>query len=232
VTTNLEQDGADVTTNCVTDFYNGLPKTCIDEVNFPLLSKLSGGKDKIDNNILCALLSEMRQIPDCSNGNIDFRFPNDSDRRIVYVPRYNSQSAFMKLAGSKNCRWVESNHSQLGGDDNDDIKNENAAQWLSYYLGKRHEESFLTASTVLGLPPMHRMDPCDAVAMCDEANLTSSQQGIVKKHLRSKFGKKLFIPDYKFRDSVTKNIRPLHYGMYEYMSADAILKKQQPEKVS
>jgi hypothetical protein len=50
----LEQDDADVTTNCVTEFDKSLPKTCIDEVNSPLLSKLSGGKDKIDNNILCA----------------------------------------------------------------------------------------------------------------------------------------------------------------------------------
>jgi hypothetical protein len=138
----------------------------------------------------------------------------------------------MKRAGSKNCRWVESILSQLGGDDNDDSNNENASQWLSYYLGKRHEESILTASIALGFPSMHRIDPYDTVAMFDEANLTLSQQGIVKKRLRSKCGKKLFIPDYKFRDAVTKNIRPPHYGTYEYMSADAILKKQRPEKVN
>jgi hypothetical protein len=120
-----------VTTNCVTEFDNGLAKKCIDKVNSPLLSKLSGGKDKMDNTILCAMLFEMGQIPDYSNSKIDFRFPNDSDGRIVYVPRHTSQSAFMKRAGSKNCRWVESILSQLGGDDNDDSNNENAAQWLS-----------------------------------------------------------------------------------------------------
>jgi hypothetical protein len=177
-----------VTTNCVTEFENGLPKTCIDEVNSPLLSKLSGNRYNIDNNILCALLSEMRQIPDCSNGNIDFRFPNDSDGRIIYVSRHTSQSAFMKRAGSNNCRWVESIISQLGGDYNGASNNENAAQWLSYYLGKRHEESFLTVSTTLGFPSMHRMDPYYAVVMFDEANLTLLQQGFVKKHLRSKCG--------------------------------------------
>jgi hypothetical protein len=79
---------------------------------------------------------------------------------------------------------------------------------------------------------MHRMDPYDAVVMFDKANLKLSQQGVVKKHLQSKCGKKLFIPDYKFRDAVTKNIRPPHYGVYEYMSADAILKKQRQEKVN
>jgi hypothetical protein len=121
----LEKDDADVTTNCVTEFDKGLPKTCIDEVTPPpLLLKLAGGKDNIDNKILCALLSDIRQMPDCSNGKIDFQFPNDSNGRIVYVPWHTSQSAFMKRAGSKNCRWVESILlSQLGGDDNDDSNN-------------------------------------------------------------------------------------------------------------
>jgi hypothetical protein len=68
--------------------------------------------------------------------------------------------------------------------------------------------------------------------MFGEANTVLSQQLVIKPHLRSKVGNKLFIPDYKFRDSVTNNITMPRYGTYNYVSSEAKAKKQRPEKVN
>jgi hypothetical protein len=52
------------------DFDNVLQKTSINEEIFPLLSKQYVGKDKIDNIISCAILSESKLLRDYKHGNI------------------------------------------------------------------------------------------------------------------------------------------------------------------
>jgi hypothetical protein len=47
--------------------------------------------------------------------------------------------------------------SHLGGKKKDN--DEGVVQWLSCCLGGHHEESFLTATTELGFPSIHGMDP-------------------------------------------------------------------------
>jgi hypothetical protein len=68
--------------------------------------------------------------------------------------------------------------------------------------------------------------------MFDESNLSLSQQQVINRHLRATVGKKIFIPDTKFKDYVTKKMRRPQYGTYDYLSIDATAKKQRPEKVN
>jgi hypothetical protein len=74
---------------------------------------------------------------------------------------------------------------------------DDAAQWLTYYLGKRHVASFTLASDSLGIPLVEQMDDAGAEAMWAQANVNITQQSIIKRHLCHHFGKRVFIPEKK-----------------------------------
>jgi hypothetical protein len=84
------------------------------------------------------------------HGKIEFRSNNDSEGCIIFIPRHNSKSAFMKRGGDKRYRWVDSILARIGGKQKYNAKD--TAQSLSYYLGRHHYESFLTAATQLMVP--------------------------------------------------------------------------------
>jgi hypothetical protein len=70
---------------------------------------------------------------------------------------------------------------------------ENAAQWLAYYLGKKHDTSFALACYALGIPLAEQMDDVGAEAMWSQANISITQQRIIKRHLRHHFwGKSIY----------------------------------------
>jgi hypothetical protein len=108
---------------------------------------------------------------------------------------------------------------------------EDATQWLCTYLGKQFRDAFKTAATELGFPSVVCMDPYDAIAMFDDANVTISQMRTIKQYLRRCFGNKLFIPDYKIHDDVARNLTMPNYGTMQYMSQKAKEEKKRPEPI-
>jgi hypothetical protein len=67
--------------------------------------------------------------------------------------------------------------------------------------------------------------------MLDDANVTISQMRTIKQYLRRCFGNKLFIPDYKIRDDVARNLTMPNYGTMPYMSQTAKEEKKLPEAI-
>ena len=59
-------------------------------------------------------------------------------------------------------KWLDKMLEHVAGGDKD---KEDAAEWLSYYLGKRHDGAFTLASEALGLPLVQKMDATNAAAM-------------------------------------------------------------------
>jgi hypothetical protein len=127
---------------------------------------------------------------------------------MVNVPSNRSERAFVALAGKTGSKLIDALLNQICCDNNED-----AVQLICTYLGKHFEDSFKTAATELGFPSVVRMDPYDAITMFDDANVTISQMRTIQKYLRWCFGNKLFIPDYKIRDDVARNLKIPSHGI-------------------
>jgi hypothetical protein len=76
----------------------------------------------------------------------------------------------------------------------EEFNNDDAAEWLCYYIGKRPDASSTLASESLGYPLVQRMDEAAAEAMWADANINTTQQRIVKRHY---FGKGIVIAEKK-----------------------------------
>jgi hypothetical protein len=97
-----------------------------------------------------------------------------------------------------------------------DMDKEDAAQWLCYYLGRKHDASFTLACNALGIPLVERMDETSAEAMWCEANINVTQQRILKRHFRHHFGKRVFIPENKILGDSKYYQVPMYFGEYKY----------------
>jgi predicted nuclease of restriction endonuclease-like RecB superfamily len=111
-------------------------------------------------------------------------------------------------------KWVEKMLAHMFGGSEADI--EDAAQWLRYYLGKRHDVSFTLACDSLGIPLVEQMDDSGAEAMWAQANVNITQQRIIKRHLRHHFGKRVFIPEKKLSFDSEYYKVPIFFGEYKY----------------
>jgi hypothetical protein len=88
------------------------------------------------------------------------------------------------LEQARRLQWIEKMLDHLAGGD---MGKEDAAQWLCYYLGRKHDASFTLACNALGIPLVERMDEASAEAMGCEANIDSLEPGIsdgIITHLR------------------------------------------------
>ncbi len=110
-----------------------------------------------------------------------------------------------------------------------DQRDENdAAKWMSYYIGKKYDGPFTLALEALGSPVVQRLDEKSTAAMWADASINYTQQRIIKKHLRLHFGKRLFIPDTTFNADHEHYYIPTHYNEYKhYKNGDRM---QKPER--
>ena len=142
---------------------------------------------------------------------VDFTYRNDKRGRAVIVPQLTSLSSFMEKA--RRVKWVHKMLDHIAGGD---CSEDDAAEWLSYYLGKKYDGAFTLASEALGLPLVQRMDATNAAAMWSDANVNITQQRILKKHLKVHFGKRLFIPEKVFSSDLERFNVPTAYGEYKF----------------
>jgi hypothetical protein len=110
------------------------------------------------------------------------------------------------------------------------FEKDDAAEWLSYFLGKKYDAAYTLASEALGLPLVGRLDDTSAQAMWSDANVNVTMQRIIKKHLHFHFGRCLFTPEEHIsKDGERYNV-PTSYVEYKYYKKGD--RSQKPERCS
>jgi hypothetical protein len=196
----------------------------IDAAKTPNLSRIFEGKSKIQSNLLTALFGELASILGNGNNAVTFYHGNGRKGVALIVPVIKSQESFLEQARKK--KWIENMLAHMCG--SSDIDVEDAAQWLAYYLGKKHDASFTLACDALGIPLVEQMDDAGAEAMWAQANINVTQQRIIKRHLRHHFGRRVFIPEKNLSGDSEYYHVPISYGEYKYYKDDDM--SQKPEK--
>jgi hypothetical protein len=77
-------------------------------------------------------------------------------------------------------RWIDAMFDHLAGPSFD---KDDAAEWLSYFLGGKYDAAYTLASEALGLPLVERLDDASAQAMFSDANINVTQKRILKKNI-------------------------------------------------
>ncbi len=72
----------------------------------------------------------------------------------------------------KRLKWIDCLLEHISVEDDKD----DAAEWLTTYLGKRYEGPFMLASKALGVPLVQQLDAPSAEAMWSDANINVVQQ--------------------------------------------------------
>jgi hypothetical protein len=84
---------------------------------------------------------------------------------VLIVPQVKGLHAFMEQAPK--LRWIDYMLDHLAGLG---FEKDDAAEWLSYFGGKKYDASYTLASEALGLPLVERLDDVSAQAMWSNAN--------------------------------------------------------------
>ncbi len=170
-----------------------LPQTCISEEKTPTLFKMFSGEQQVPTCILNSLFLELVDLLKSNKNAVNFYYANGKPGLTVIVPQVKTLPAFMEKAWK--LQWIESLLSHVACEG---LEKDEAAEWLCYYIGRKHEASFTLASESLGYPLVQRMTEAAAQAMWADANINHTQQRILKRHLRQCFGKRIFIPENHF----------------------------------
>jgi hypothetical protein len=119
----------------------------LDEKKHPNTFKMFQSDSKAPICLLKAVFCELLSILGGNNNSVDFTYLNGQKGRVVMIPMAKSLSSFMDQAWK--LRWIDSilDHMVPMGNDKDD-----AAEWLSFFLGKKYDGAFMLASEALGLP--------------------------------------------------------------------------------
>ena len=184
----------------------------------PCLWKLFGGQLNVPKGYLSQILLELFAVLG-SKASVDFQYKNGNKGRAIIVPKVRDEESFRSQA--RKLKWVESMLDHVS-DRND------AAQWLSIYLGRHFEGSFTIALDALGLPVVQQLDEKSTAAMWADANINYTQQRIIKRHLRLHLGKRLFIPETRFSSDHEHYFVPTYYNEYKYYKNGD--KSQKPER--
>ncbi len=129
------------------------------------------GKQMIPTCILNTLFCELVNVLKKKDNFVDFSYANDKCGCAIIMPQAKTLSSFMKKAWK--LKWVKCMLDHLVGNNCD---KDDAAEWLCYYIGKRHDPSFTLASESLGYPLVQHMDEAAVVAMWADENISATQQ--------------------------------------------------------
>jgi transcription antitermination factor NusG len=119
----------------------------LNESDSPNLLKLFSGASIVPKHHLNALLLELFKIfGNKSSVSVDFQYKNGNRGCAIIVPRVKHQDSFKKQA--KKLQWIESLLDHVAGSDQHDEND--AAKWMSYYIGKKYDGPFTLALEALG----------------------------------------------------------------------------------
>jgi hypothetical protein len=137
---------------------------------------------KIPKWQLNVLLLEVISVMSGTNNILDFSYNNGNKGRVIIVLQVKNQERFHKSV-HKTHNWLKSMLLNLAG--GEDCNKNNTADWVSYYLGKKHDGAFTLASESLGLPIMHLLDAAGALAMWWDANINYTYYSILSNDIFS-----------------------------------------------
>jgi hypothetical protein len=123
---------------------------------FLLIGEGGGGKPL---RVLTAIFAELLSTLGNNNHYVDFHYLSGRKGRMLIVPQVKSIHAFMEQA--QKLRWIDYMLEHLAGPG---FEKDDAAEWLSYFLGKKYDASYTLASEALGLPLVERLDDASAQA--------------------------------------------------------------------
>jgi hypothetical protein len=161
----------------------------------------------LKNHLNIILMELFLTLGNKSTSSVDFEYKNGVKGRAVIIPRVKSEDSFRRQA--KKLNLIESILEHVSEENE-------GAQWMSCYLGKKYEGSFTLALDVLGLPVVQRLDEKSTAAMWADADINYTQKRIIKRHLRLHLGKRLFIPDSTFNADHERYFVPTYYNEYRY----------------
>jgi hypothetical protein len=96
-----------------------------------------------------------------SSALVDFEYKNGNRGRAIIVPRVKHQDSFKKQA--KKLQWIKSLFDHVAGSDQHDEND--AAKWMSCYIGEKYDGPFMLALEALGLPVVQHLDDKSTAAM-------------------------------------------------------------------
>ncbi len=112
----------------------------------PILFEMFMGTGSVPTRILNALFCEIVNVLKKKDNSVDFIFGNDKCGRAIIVPQVKTLPSFMEKAHK--LKWIAMlEHIAVDSSDLAD-----AAEWICYYIGKKHDASFTLASESLGYP--------------------------------------------------------------------------------
>jgi hypothetical protein len=104
----------------------------LDGKRTPYLHRLFLTEKKVSYQLLTALFEELTFLLGNGGNTIDFFYGNGRKGLAVVIPKVKSQKSFLEQA--RKLQWVEKVLDHLAGADCD---KEDAAQWISTYIGKK-----------------------------------------------------------------------------------------------
>lgn len=196
----------------------------LDNIKSPNLCKLFDTEKTIPKHLLTALFGEMISLLGNGGNTVNFFHGNGRKGLAIIVPVVKTKVSFLEQARKK--QWIEQMLEHMSG--GADTDKEDSAQWLAYYIGKKHDASLTLACDELGTPLVQKLDEASAESMWSDANINITQQRILRRHLRFHFGKRLFIPEKKILHDEKYYQVPMSFGEYKYYKDDN--RSQKPEK--
>ena len=132
----------------------------LDAKSTPHLEKLFGGVDKVSKSHLNVLFLEMIKLISRSKSAVEFEYNDGTKGCAIIVPRVKNRESFNRQA-RRTC-WIQQliHHIATGESDEND-----GAQWLIEYMGKKYDTAFTLASESLGFPLVQCMDEVSTKAM-------------------------------------------------------------------
>jgi hypothetical protein len=166
------------------------------EYEFPYLSKHN---IPFNRKELVSLTAELVKLNEMLKGRDEeeifkSQYHNNQALTVVCVPQSHNYERFKR--NCKDVGWVQDmvKFSYWGKDSNSDI----GAFWIMKYLSSMYRDMFLQVVSHVKIPIIkHKMDAVSALAMWSAANVSTSQQRIIQRHIHAALGFRLIVPESK-----------------------------------
>ncbi len=162
------------------------------------------------NTSIHALLRDIVAFHDRYPGLNLLTFQAFNGKPCTLVNPISSSSYKLFKQNVQRSKWMES---LLCGICNNE---EEAAEWMMHFLGKKYENKFIEVAVHLGLLlPSKVMDAESACAMWEEANCPYKSQRVILRHLKNFFGRRITVPE--------RFLRELEEGVLNPISGEKVI---------
>jgi hypothetical protein len=175
--------------------------------SFPLLSN-SSIKNKKELEALLLEIFRLQKGNSKKAQKFVLRVRNGHDITLCQIPKSQNLKYFKRCV--HDAGWLDN---VLDACVSEDINREDARQWLSYTLGRKHPKSFEWAAEKLGYGvafTKKQMDAETAAAMWKDAGVTLRGQRVIRRFMKSYFGHYFTVPEAHIKGLVSSFVQPIH----------------------